>query len=84
MNRLIERLDALDLDNLEQFLSRNGEMLTEGVVDLLAGRLDRRLEQVGDERQTAAAAGAGLGAEFDFLHGTEVLSRGWRRKSALC
>ena len=35
-------LDPLDLDDLEQFLARAGEMLAEGGVDLLAGRLDLR------------------------------------------
>ena len=63
--RAVERLDPLDLDDLEQFLPRVGEVLAEVVVHLLAQRRQFGLEQVGDQRHAAAAASAGPGAVLD-------------------
>ena len=53
---------SLDRDDLEQLLARAGEVLAEVVVDLLAAAFELGLEEVGDQRHAAAAAGAGLGA----------------------
>ncbi len=47
-------------------------MFAQGRVDLLAGRLDLRLEEVGDERQATTAPGTGLRTKLDFIDGTEV------------
>ncbi len=64
-SRSSKRLEPLDLDDLKQLLAAMGKVLAEVVADVLAGRLQLRLEQVGDLRQTAAAAGAGPGACLD-------------------
>ena len=61
----VERLDPLDLGDLEELLAAVREVLAKVVVDRLADRLELGLEQVGHLRQAAAAAGAGLGARLD-------------------
>ena len=61
----VERLDLLDHHDLIELLAAVREVLAEPVVDPSAHRLELRLEQVGDARQAAAAAGAGLGARLD-------------------
>src|SRR5690348_16964358 len=63
-NQLIERLDFVDLDDVEKFLSRVWKMLAEMLDDGLAGRDELFLQQIGDQRHAAAAAGASLGAGF--------------------
>ena len=73
-DQLGERLDPLDLDDLKEFLARVGEMLAEVIDHFLAQRRQLGLEQVGHQRQAAAAAGAGPGA---------VLDLGQRRQAAV-
>src|SRR5579884_1459341 len=74
-NQLLEGANALDLDDLEQFLPGAGEMLAQGIANPLAGSLDLRLEKIGNQRQTAAATGARARANFDLFHRRKVLAR---------
>ena len=66
-------LMLLDLDDLEQFLARAGKVFAQRVADLLAGRLDLGLEQIGHERQAAAATSAGPRARLDFVDRAQIL-----------
>ncbi len=68
----VERLDPLDHRDLVELLAAVREVLAEPVVDPGARRLELGLEQVGDARQAAAAAGAGLRARLDLRDGGQL------------
>ena len=62
----VEAVDAAELDDLEQLLARVGEVLAEVAVrPSRPAAASSRVEQVGDQRHAAAAAGAGPGAGLD-------------------
>ena len=65
----LERLDAFDADQVEQLLARIGEVFAQVVVDLDALLAQLGVQHLSEQRDAAAAAGAGLGFCLQRRHG---------------
>ena len=68
-----ERFVAFDFDNLEKFLARTREVLAQVAVDSYSGSFQLPIQQRRDQRHTAPATRARLGAGLEFAHGREAL-----------
>lgn len=81
--QFVERTIFLDLDDLEQLLPGVRKVFAEVAIDGLAGGGEFFVQDVGDQWQAAATAGAGFRAGFDRANRGEILLADGRAKLAL-
>src|SRR5262249_145614 len=71
-DKVVERFDLVDLDDVEQFLPRVRKVLAEVVDDRLAGSGQLLLQDVRDQWDAAAASRPGLRPALQFANRREA------------